>query len=353
MLVTMKSESTEQDRERILDRVRRAGGSAEVHSPRETVIVINGCPPSVVDEIGLLPGVASLRRSNGGQWLTSRERQPEDTVVEIRGCRIGGDSPPVLMAGPCAVESRDQLFEIAKHVKEAGANFLRGGAFKPRTSPYSFQGLGETGLELLCEVRERFDLRIVTELRDVSAIDLFVKHDIDMVQIGARNMQNYEMLRLAGRSGVPVLLKRNPACGIAEWLQAAEYILLEGNSQVVLCERGVIAARGSKTRYMLDLAAVPIIKEQSHLPVVIDPSHASGDRRWVPALAHAGIAAGAAGLLIEVHHAAEQALCDGPQSISPATLKELVATLDRHAYTLKRTSIWDPARKLRLIESCT
>ena len=350
MLLILKSESTDRDRARIIERVQRAGGSAELHTPKESVIIINGCPPSLVDEIGSLPGVASVRRNTDGQWLTSREKQPEDTVVEIRGCRIGGASPPVLMAGPCAVESRDQLFQIAEHVKESGANFLRGGAFKPRTSPYSFQGLGETGLELLCEVRERFDLRIVTELRDVSALDLFLKHEIDMVQIGARNMQNYEMLRLAGQSGLPVLLKRNPACGVSEWLQAAEYILLEGNSQVVLCERGVTAARGSQTRYLLDLAVVPIVKERSHLPVIVDPSHASGDRRWVPALAHAAIAAGAAGLLIEVHHAAEQALCDGPQSISPTTLKELVATLESHAYTVKRTSVWAPG-KLRLIES--
>ena len=350
MLLILKSESTGEDRERIMARVKQAGGSAELHTPRESVIVINGCPPSLVDELGSLPGVASVRRNTDGQWLTSREKQPEDTVVEIRGCRIGGASPPVLMAGPCAVESRDQIFQIAEHVKEAGACFLRGGAFKPRTSPYSFQGLGEAGLELLCEVRERFDLRIVTELRDVSALDLFLKHEIDMVQIGARNMQNYEMLRLVGRSGLPVLLKRNPACGISEWLQAAEYILLEGNSQVVLCERGVTAARGSHTRYLLDLAAVPIVKERSHLPVIVDPSHASGDRRWVPALAHAAVAAGASGLLIEVHHAAEQALCDGPQRISPTSLKELVATIDSHGHEVKRSSHWVPAN-LRLIES--
>jgi len=350
MLLILKSESTQEDRARIMERVQRAGGSAELHTPKESVIVINGCPPSLVDEIGSLPGVASVRRNADGQWLTSREKQPEDTVVEVRGCSIGGTSPPVLMAGPCAVESRDQLCQIAEHVKEAGASFLRGGAFKPRTSPYSFQGLGERGLELLCEVREQFDLRIVTELRDVSALDLFLKHEIDMVQIGARNMQNYEMLRLAGRSGLPVLLKRNPACGISEWLQAAEYILLEGNPQVVLCERGVTAARGSQTRYLLDLAAVPIVKERSHLPVIVDPSHASGDRRWVPALAHAAVAVGASGLLIEVHHAAEQALCDGPQSISPNTFKELVATLDAHRYEVKRPPLRVPVN-LRLIES--
>lgn len=350
MLLILKSESTREDRERIVERVHRAGGSAELHTPKEAVIVINGCPPSLVDEIGFLPGVASVRRNSDGQWLTSREKQPEDTVVEIRGCPIGGESPPVLMAGPCAVESRDQLFRIAEHVKDTGASFLRGGAYKPRTSPYSFQGLGEEGLELLGEVRERFDLRIVTELRDVGALDLFIEHEIDMVQIGARNMQNYEMLRLVGQSGLPVLLKRNPACGISEWLQAAEYILLEGNSQVVLCERGVTAPRGSQTRYLLDLAAVPIVKERSHLPVIVDPSHASGDRRWVPALAHAAVAAGAAGLLIEVHHAAEQALCDGPQSISPTTLKELVATLELHGHEVKRPPTWMPVN-LRLIES--
>jgi 3-deoxy-7-phosphoheptulonate synthase len=350
MLLILKSNSTVEDRERIMERVQRAGGSAELHTPRESVIVINGCPPSFIDELASLPGIASVNSNFDGQWLSSREKQSEDSVVEVRGCRIGGASSPVLMAGPCAVESRGQLLHIAEKVSEAGAEFLRGGAFKPRTNPYSFQGLGEPGLEILCEARERFDLRIVTELRDVSAIDLFLKHNIDMVQIGARNMQNYEMLRLVGQSGLPVLLKRNPACGVAEWLQAAEYIMLEGNSQVVLCERGVTAARGSQTRYVLDLAAVPIVQEKSHLPVVVDPSHAAGDRRWVPSLAHAGIAAGAAGLLIEVHHAAEQALCDGPQSISPSTLRELVATLESHGHAVMRRASRVPAN-LRLIES--
>ena len=350
MLVILKSESTREDHERIMQRVERAGGSSELHQPKESVIIINGCPPSLVDEIGSLPGVASVRGDTGGQWLSSRERQPEDTVVEIRGCRIGGGAPTVLMAGPCAVESRDQLFQIAEHAKRAGACFLRGGAFKPRTNPYSFQGLGEKGLELLSEVRDRLGLRIVTELRDVSTLDLFLKHGIDMIQIGARNMQNYEMLRLVGQSGLPVLLKRNPACGVAEWLQAAEYILLEGNSQVVLCERGVTAALGSRTRYLLDLASVPIVKEMSHLPLIVDPSHAAGDRKWVPALARAAVAAGASGLLIEVHHAAEQALCDGPQSISPATLRELVKELRLLGQMPSEQYVQARAR-LKLIES--
>lgn len=350
MLIILKSGSTRQEREQIIDRVEMACGNAEYHVPREAVIVVNGCPPSLLDEISSFPGVASIRRNANGQWLTSRERQPEDTVVEVRGCRIGGASPPVLMAGPCAVESRDQLFQIAEHVTNVGAAFLRGGAFKPRTSPYSFQGLGERGLELLGEVRERFGLRIVSELRDVSSLDLFIKHEIDMIQIGARSMQNFELLRLVGQSGLPVLLKRNPACSISEWLQAAEYILLEGNSQVVLCERGITAPRGAQTRYLLDLAVVPIVREISHLPVVIDPSHAAGDRRWVPALSQAAIAVGASGLLVEVHHAAEEALCDGPQSISPNTLRELVATLRDRGYLLQRPSVRGPAN-LRLIES--
>lgn len=350
MLVILKSESTDEERAQIVKRVEKAGGSAELHVPKEAVIVLNGCPPSLVDEIATHPGVASVRQFSGGQWLTSRERQGEDTVVEIRGCSIGGESPPVLMAGPCAVESRDQLFRIAEHVKKSGATFLRGGAFKPRTNPYSFQGLGERGLEFLCEARERFGLRIVTECRDVSALDLFIKHDIDMIQVGARNMQNYEMLRQVGKAGLPVLLKRNPACGITEWLQAAEYIMLEGNSQLVLCERGITAPRGAQTRYLLDLSVVPILRELSHLPVIVDPSHASGDRRWVPALSSAAMAAGAAGLLIEVHHAAEEALCDGPQSISPNTLSELVSSMRDHGY-LKGRRPSRKAARLRLIET--
>lgn len=350
MLVILKSQSTSQQREQIMKRVKEAGGTAELHVPREAIIVINGCPPSLGDEIRTLPGVASVRRNPSSHWLCSRERQPDDTVLEIGGHRIGGGAPPVLMAGPCAVESRDQLFRIAERVKKVGAGLLRGGAFKPRTSPYSFQGLGEEGLELLCEVRERFDLPIVTELRDVGAMDLFVKYRVDLIQVGARNMQNFEMLRLVGQSGLPVLLKRNPACSITDWLQAAEYVLLEGNSQVALCERGVLAARGAQTRYLLDLAAVPIVKELSHLPVIVDPSHASGDRRWVPAMALAAAAAGAAGLLIEVHHAAEEALCDGPQSISPTTLRELVEALEFRGFLPAKQPARSPT-KLRLIET--
>ncbi|MGB6851196.1 MAG: 3-deoxy-7-phosphoheptulonate synthase [Thermoanaerobaculia bacterium] len=339
MLVIMKEQATAPDLQRIVDRVEDAGGTAECHKPSETVIVINGCPPSLEDEIRALPGVASVRRKATGLWLVSRERQPQDTVVEVMGRRIGGSNPPAVIAGPCAVESEDQLFQIAEQVQKAGAGLLRGGAYKPRTSPYSFQGLGERGLELLAKVRERFGIPIVTELRDISALDLLLVYEVDVIQVGARSMQNFEILKEVGRAGKPVLLKRGPANSIDEWLNAAEYIMLEGNPQVILCERGIVSAKHSKTRYLLDLAAVPIVQELSHLPVIIDPSHAAGDRRWVPPMARAGVAAGANGLLIEVHHAAELALCDGPQSISPETFRQLMQDLRRRGYIREPMSV--------------
>ncbi|MGB5889293.1 MAG: N-acetylneuraminate synthase family protein, partial [Thermoanaerobaculia bacterium] len=232
MLVIMKELATAPDLQRIVDRVEDAGGTAECHKPSETVIVINGCPPSLEDEIRALPGVASVRRKTTGLWLVSRERQPPDTVVEVMGRRIGGANPAAVIAGPCAVESKDQLFRIADLVQKAGADLLRGGAYKPRTSPYSFQGLGERGLELLAEVREEFGIPVVTELRDISALDLLLVYDVDVIQIGARSMQNFEILKEVGRAGKPVLLKRGPANSIDEWLNAAEYIMLEGNPQV-------------------------------------------------------------------------------------------------------------------------
>ncbi|MGB5814670.1 MAG: 3-deoxy-7-phosphoheptulonate synthase, partial [Thermoanaerobaculia bacterium] len=216
MLVIMKEQATAPDLQRIVDRVEDAGGTAECHKPSETVIVINGCPPSLEDEIRALPGVASVRRKATGLWLVSRERQPQDTVVEVMGRRIGGSNPPAVIAGPCAVESEDQLFQIAEQVQKAGAGLLRGGAYKPRTSPYSFQGLGERGLELLAKVRERFGIPIVTELRDINALDLLLVYEVDVIQVGARSMQNFEILKEVGRAGKPVLLKRGPANSIDE-----------------------------------------------------------------------------------------------------------------------------------------
>lgn len=333
MLITMKSGYTDRDAKRVVDKVESAGGLAQWRKLQgQNLLVLTGCPNSLERELQRLPGVESVQVPTGGHWLVTRQWRPEDTVVEVKGAKIGGANPPVIMAGPCAVESRDQLLRIAEKVADAGASLMRGGAFKPRSSPYSFQGMQEEGLALLAEARERFGIAVISELRDVNTLDLFLDYEIDIIQVGARNMQNFEILRCVGRAGRPVLLKRGPANTIEEWLNAAEYILLEGNSQVMLCERGIVAPRGSATRYLFDIASIPIARELSHLPVIADPSHAAGDRRWVPAMAQSAVAAGANGLLVEVHDAAEEALCDGPQSLSPESLVQLLEDLKRRGY---------------------
>lgn len=333
MLVMMKSGYTDRDAKRVIDKVESAGGLAQWRKLQgQNFLVLTGCPNSLNRELKRLPGVESVRVPTGGHWLVTRQCRPQDTVIEVKGAKIGGANPPIIMAGPCAVESRDQLLRIAEKVADAGASLMRGGAFKPRSSPYSFQGMQEEGLALLAEARERFGIAVVSELRDVNTLDLFLDYEIDVIQVGARNMQNFEILRCVGRAGRPVLLKRGPANTIEEWLNAAEYILLEGNSQVMLCERGIVAPRGAETRYLFDIAAIPIVREHSHLPVIADPSHAAGDRRWVPAMAQSAVAAGANGLLVEVHDAAEEALCDGPQSLSPESLEQLLADLKRRGY---------------------
>ncbi len=331
MLVVMKEAATLGEIEGVLARVASMGGAAECHRPHEAVIVVR---PDDLDAgaLGALPGVARIEGARTGYWLASRRRRPEDTVVEVRGRRIGGDNPPVLIAGPCAVESEDQLLRSVEAALEAGAQLVRGGAYKPRTSPYSFQGLGEAGLELLARVRERFAVPVVTELRDVGTLDLFLDYRVDVLQIGARNMQNFELLRSAGRSGIPVLLKRGPAASVEEWLMAAEYVLLAGNPNVVLCERGILPPSTVATRYQLDIAAIPVARQLSHLPVIADPSHAAGAQEYVLPLAEAAIAAGAQGLLVEVHADPCQALCDGRQALSPRLARELMDRLRRHRY---------------------
>ena len=244
----------------------------------------------------------------------SRTFQEEDTVVEVGDLKIGGGQIHV-MAGPCAVESREQLMESARLVKEAGATILRGGAYKPRTSPYSFQGLEEEGLKMLAEAREETGLYIVTEVMDAATLPLVAEY-ADILQIGARNMQNFYLLREVARVDKPVLLKRSPSATIEEWLMAAEYLLAGGNRRVILCERGIRTFE-NHTRNTLDLTAVPVLKHLTHLPVIVDPSHAIGKWRYVTPMAKASLAAGADGLLIEVHPKPEEALCDGPQSLTP------------------------------------
>lgn len=265
--------------------------------------------------------------------LAGREYQPENTVIDLKTCRPGSDQV-VIMAGPCAVENEEQMLDLALTLKEMGVHILRGGTFKPRTSPYSFQGLGEEGLRILAQARELSGLPVVTEITDVRYLDLICRYS-DILQIGSRNMQNFGLLREVGRLNHPVLLKRGFSATIEEWLLAAEYILAEGNRQVILCERGIRTFE-TYTRNTLDINAIPAIKELSHLPVIADPSHGTGRRSLVAPVAKAALAAGADGLMLEVHLRPEEALSDGPQSLLPEQLDRLLAELRPLARTLGR-----------------
>jgi 3-deoxy-7-phosphoheptulonate synthase len=289
---------------------------------QRTAVCIVGNQGAVEDaELLALEGVKETLRVTRPYKLVSRETRPQSTVITIGDVRIGAGEP-VVMAGPCSIESTDQALKIARIVKERGAKVFRGGAFKPRTSPYSFQGLGEEGLQILEEVHRQTGLITITEATDHSNIEL-VERYADIIQIGARNMQNYSLLRRAGQSDKPVLLKRGMAATVEEWLMSAEYIMSEGNHQVMLCERG-IRTFSDITRNTLDLSAVPVIKEVSHLPILVDPSHAAGRRDFVIPLAKAAIAVGADGLLVEVHHDPAHAVSDGKQSLYPQQFETLM-----------------------------
>jgi phospho-2-dehydro-3-deoxyheptonate aldolase len=273
---------------------------------------------------------------NGGSSIASkvsRKTKPDDTIVNINGVKVGG-SEIVIIAGPCAVESREQLFETARSVKAGGARILRGGAFKPRSSPYNFQGMGEEGLKLLGIIREETGLPIVTEVMDTRQVELVASY-ADMIQIGSRNMQNYPLLKEAGMCKKPVLLKRGMMATIEEYLMAAEYVLNQGNEQVILCERGIRTFETS-TRNTLDLSAVPMLKKLSHLPVIVDPSHGTGLRWMVPAMAKAAIAVGADGLIMEVHYKPEEAICDGYQSLDLDEFEQLMSDLQKIARAVGR-----------------
>jgi 3-deoxy-7-phosphoheptulonate synthase len=282
-----------------------------------------------VDETPIrgLPGVVDVIRVTKPYKLTSREMKPDDTVVVVGGVRIG-EQRPVVIAGPCSVETREQTIETARRVKALGAHLLRGGAYKPRTSPYAFQGLGEAGLEILAEARDITGLPLVTE---VIGVDVFeaVEAVTDILQIGARNMQNYPLLRRAGKSSKPVLLKRGQSATLEEFLLAAEYLLAEGNRNVILCERG-IRTFSDHSRYTLDINIVPELKSLTHLPVLVDPSHASGKREMVVPLARAAFAAGADGVIVEVHPHPDKALSDGRQSLNLDLFVEMMRGLDRY-----------------------
>jgi 3-deoxy-7-phosphoheptulonate synthase len=323
MLVVMKNDATEAQVQAIIREIESLGyrGIPMPGAQRTAVCIIGNT--GLVDDSRLLlmDGVKETIRVTKPYKLVSRETQPQPTVIAIGDIKIGGGKP-VVMAGPCAIESEEQALTIAKLVKKCGAQVFRGGAFKPRTSPYSFQGLGEEGLKILDKVRQETGLLIVTEATDHINIEV-VEQYADIIQIGARNMQNYSLLRRAGHASKPILLKRSFAATIEELLMSAEYISSEGNNQVILCERG-IRTFADNTRNTLDLSAIPSIKEVSHLPIIVDPSHAAGRREYVIPLSKGAIAIGADGLLVEVHHDPSHALSDGMQSLYPEQFAELM-----------------------------
>jgi 3-deoxy-7-phosphoheptulonate synthase len=338
-IIVLKPEATDADIEHIIEKLRKKGLEAHVSRGTErTIIGVIGDTSRVSEDeenaIRAIEAVESVMRIIKPYKLASREFKKETTVINIRGNRIGSEKIHVI-AGPCAVESRKVVLEVAERVKSAGATFLRGGAFKPRTSPYSFQGLGEEGLKILAEARELTGLPVVTELMDPRDIDLVLQY-ADVIQIGARNMQNFRLLLEVGEADKPVLLKRGLSATIKEWLMAAEYIMSKGNHQVILCERGIRTFETS-TRNTLDLSAVPLLKQLTHLPVVVDPSHGVGKWDLVIPMARAAIAAGADGLLVEVHPNPEEALSDGEQSLKPDAFKQMMEEIKPIAKAVGRS----------------
>jgi len=339
VVVVMNRSATEEQIQAVVERLKELGFGIHLSRGVEVTIIgaigddkkLNGVPLEAME--GVEKVVPILQRFK----LPSREFKQVDTVIELNGVRIGGEEITV-MAGPCAVESREQLLETARAVKAAGATMLRGGAFKPRTSPYSFQGLEKEGLELLAEARAETGLLIVTEVMDQRSVEL-VSEYADVLQIGARNMQNFYLLREVGKSDKPVLLKRGLSSTIEEWLMAAEYIMSAGNYSVILCERG-IRTYETMTRNTLDLSAVPTVKQVSHLPIIVDPSHGTGKWRLVSPMAKAAVAAGADGIMVEVHPEPQRAWSDGPQSLTPEHFRELMHELGVVAQAVGRCTTW-------------
>ncbi|WP_177505406.1 3-deoxy-7-phosphoheptulonate synthase [Anaerosinus sp.] len=330
MIIVMKPGVGREQIEQVINKISAAG--LQVHLSEghtRTIIGVIGDKKTIAQlQVEVFPGVEKAVSITESYKLVGREFKREDSIVDIGGVKIGGGQLGV-MAGPCAVESREQLLEAATAVKVAGAHFLRGGAFKPRTSPYDFQGLAEKGLKMLAEVGQETGLKVVTEIVDVNAIDIHCEY-ADVLQVGARNMQNFQLLKVVGKANKPVLLKRGLSATISEWLNAAEYIMAEGNYNVILCERG-IRTYETYTRNTLDLGAVAIVKELSHLPVIVDPSHGTGRWQMVRPMARAAIAAGADGLMIEVHPNPEIALCDGKQSLTPSNFNEVMNEVEKFA----------------------
>lgn len=335
MIIVMKPGSGESQIKEISKVLKSLGLGVHISKGTERTIigiigdkrVLNGVP------LELMPGVEKLVPIVESYKLASKTFKPEKSIIDVEGVKIGGKEI-IVMAGPCAVESREQILEAARQVKKSGAQFLRGGAFKPRTSPYAFQGLEEEGLKLLKEAKEETGLKLISEVTSEKAVEIADKY-VDMFQVGARNSQNFQLLREIGRSKKPVLYKRGPSITIEEWLNAAEYIMSEGNYNVVLCERGIRTFE-TATRNTLDISAIPVIKNCSHLPIFVDPSHASGKYQYVLPLSKAAIAAGADGLIIEVHPNPRCALSDAAQQLTPEDFDSLCKDISRIAEIVER-----------------
>jgi len=323
----LRKDATEEQIQQLLDKIRKLGLTPHISTGTERTIIGVIGPEDIlqITPLEIYPGVEKVMPVLSPYKLVSREMHPQDTVLDVgKGILVGGKRI-VVMAGPCAVENFDMLIEIGKAVKKAGATILRGGAFKPRTSPYSFQGIGEEGLRYLEQVGRELNMVTVSEVMDTRDVGLVAKY-VDILQIGARNMQNFNLLKEVGNTQKPVLLKRGMSSTVKELLMSAEYILSGGNFNVMLCERGIRTFEDS-TRNTLDISAIPVIKQLSHLPVIVDPSHAAGKWGLVPALSKASVAAGADGLIIEVHNRPEEAASDGPQSLKPETFAALMADI--------------------------
>lgn len=336
MIIVLKPRTTEENLNRVIKMVETKG--LEAHVVRGEEMTIIGC---IGDTVRIDPRLFEVDQSvdkvmhvQEPYKLANRAFHPEDTIIDVSGIPVGGGHM-AMIAGPCSVGSEEQVIDVAKAVKEAGANMLRGGAFKPRTSPYSFQGLGLEGLEMLCRAKEETGLPIVTELMSGEYLDIF-DEKVDLIQIGARNMQNFDLLKQLGRTKRPILLKRGLNATYEEWIMSAEYIMASGNENVILCERGVRTFE-TYTRNTLDLQAIPVLKKMTHLPVVVDPSHAGGKWWLVDTMAKAALAAGTDGLMIEVHNNPDCALCDGGQSLKPEKYAVLLEQLRRIAPIVEKT----------------
>jgi 3-deoxy-7-phosphoheptulonate synthase len=339
MVIIMQAGASEAEVDAVIAQVEKAGFRPFVNPGVERRVIallgaVDAEKAELVDHFSALPGVERVTLISEPYKLASRRTHPESSVVTVGPVTIGGSQLAVI-AGPCSVESREQMIETAVAVKNAGANLLRGGAYKPRTSPYSFQGLGVEGLEILAEARRLTGLPIVAEVLHPADLEAIAQY-ADVIQIGARNMQNFRLLQDVGVTGKPVILKRNPGCRIRDLLMASEYIMLEGNRNVVLCERGITTFENA-TRYTMDINAIPVIKRFSHLPVIADPSHAVGDWRYVTSIALSAIAAGADGIMVEVHPDPSAALSDGPQSLRPDKFVELMRSAAQVAAAVGRT----------------